>query len=44
MITNWTKKKNGNYKGYIIFLNNEEEVKQEEEGYFSYFSRLLGFS
>jgi hypothetical protein len=29
MITNWTKKKDGVWKGFIIFLNDNEEEKTE---------------
>ena len=29
MITNWTRKRDGCYKGFIIFLNDEEEENAE---------------
>jgi hypothetical protein len=32
MITNWTKKKDGVWKGFIIFLDNEEEKTEIYDG------------
>jgi len=32
MITNWTKKREGCYKGFIIFLNDNEEETEIYDG------------
>jgi len=32
MITNWTKKREGCYKGFIIFLQDEEETTEICDG------------